>query len=167
MTCLLRRLGLLHTAPGRVQGERRLLGALDLLLADVQAGRRPAWDEASEVLLAFGAGIHPGYLWPEATACPARGLAAGWLGHLDRGRSALMPSAVAEYLLDAFGPGASPDHGMAAISGDSADVALLLRAARRRLAGQNPSVRLPSGAVPAMDVFPGRAGPVQALEGRA
>lgn len=167
LTCLLRRLGLLHTAPGRVQGERRLLAALDLVLADVQAGRRPAWDGTSEVFLAFGAGIHPGYLWPEATANPCRGLAAGWLGHLDRGRSALMPMAVAEYLLDALALEASFDPEMVAVAGDPGDVAILRRAARRRAAGHDSAVRLSSGSVPPGPMGAGRIGASPALGIRA
>lgn len=167
LTCLLRRMGLLHTAPGRVQGERRLLATLDLLLADIQAARRPPWDETNEVLLAFGAGIHPGYLWPEATAQPARGLVAGWLGHLDRGRSALMPMAVAEYLLDAFAPDASPDPGMAVIADHVTEIALLRKAARRRAAGHDPEVRLHSGALPPRTTSPGGVGTGYPLGARA
>ena len=64
VTCLLRRLGLLRTAPERLAAERATLAGLDGLLADLQAGRRPGFDEGRAVLLAFGAGIHPGYLWP-------------------------------------------------------------------------------------------------------
>ena len=163
LTCWLRSLGLLHTAPERVQAERRVLASLDLVLFDIQAGRRPAWDEGSEILLAFGAGIHPGYLWPEATVSPARGITAGWLGHLDRGRRALMPTAVADYLLDAFDSDASPDSGMAAISGGPAGLALLLRTARRRLAGQNPPVRMPKGTVSQKVPRFGRMGPAHPM----
>lgn len=156
MTCLLRQAGLLHTAPERVEAERDLLAFLDGLLADVQAQRSPAWDETFEALLAFGAGIHPAYLWPQASMSPARGVAAGWLGHLDRGRTALMPLVVAEYVLDALGAEGACDRQLVGLAGSAANLELLRRAARRRWSGQDAAVRLPSGAASLWGVSSGR-----------
>ena len=155
VTCLLRRVGLLRTAPERVAAERAILHGLDALLAELQADRVPAWDEDVGLLLAFGAGIHPAYLWPEAAAMPARGVAAGWLGHLDRGRTALMPLVVAEYVLDAFGDGTA-DRQLLDLTGGSANLATLLRAARRRVAGHDPAVRLSPDTTTLADFFAGR-----------
>ena len=132
-----------------------ILHGLDALLAKLQADRVPAWDEDVGLLLAFGAGIHPAYLWPEAAAMPARGVAAGWLGHLDRGRTALMPLVVAEYVLDAFGDGTA-DRQLLDLTGGSANLATLLRAARRRVAGHDPAVRLSPDTTTLADFFAGR-----------
>lgn len=155
VTCLLRRLGLLRTAPERISAERAILHGLDVLLAELQADRVPAWNEEVGTLLAFGAGIHPAYLWPEAAVVPARGVAAGWLGHLDRGRTALMPQVVAEYVLDAFGDGTA-DRQLLDLTGGSANLATLLRAARRRVAGHDPAVRLSPDTTTLTDFFAGR-----------
>lgn len=140
------RAGLPHIAPGRVAAERGLLSFLDGLLAGVQARRAPVWDEASEALLAFGSGIHPAYLWPEAAVSPARGITAGWLGHLDRGRRALMPLVVAEYVLDALDEGAGRDRLLLDLAGSAIDLDLLRRAARRRWSGRDATVRPSAGA---------------------
>ena len=150
VTCPLRRAGLLHAAPGmapgmapdRVEAERRLLAFLDGLLVDVQAERVPAWDGDAEALLAFAAGIHPAYLWPQAAVSQARGIAAGWLGHLDRGRAALMPLVVAEYLLDAFVDGPASDRKLVALAGGRANLDHLRRAAHRRWSGRDDPIRL-------------------------
>lgn len=144
VTWLLRRVGLLHPASVRLDTERKLLAFLDGVLSGIQCRRLPAWDEPSEALLAFGAGIHPAYLWPQAAVSHARGTAAGWLGHLDRGRTALMPMIVAEYVLDALGGGPSSDRQLIGLVGD-ANLGLLRHAARRRAAGQDPVVRLSPG----------------------
>lgn len=148
VTCLLRRIGLLRTAPDRIEAERALLVVLDDILFEIQAGRVPSRDEASEALLAFGAGIHPAYVWPEAAVSPERGIAAGWLGYLDRGRTALMPPVVADYLLDVLGrDDVSCDRQIAVLAGGAASVEILLRAALRRSAGHDPSIRLSPRAV--------------------
>lgn len=152
VTCLLRRLGLLRTAPERLAAERATLAGLDALLADLDAGRVPGFDEERAALLAFGAGIHPAYLWPEAAAAPARGVVAGWLGHLDRGRTALMPMMVAEYVLEVLGTGGA-DPRLLALAGGTANLATLTRAARRRVAGHDPAVRLAPEATTLVDVF--------------
>ena len=156
VTCLLRRLGLLRTSPERVEAERAMLHGLDALLAEIQADRVPVWDEAAGTLLAFGAGIHPAYLWLEAAALPARGVVAGWLGHLDRGRTALMPLVVAEYVLDAFRANAVEPQ-LLDLAGGGANLSTLLRAARRRVAGHDPAVRLAPDTTTLADVFAGRA----------
>lgn len=153
---VLRGLGLLRPAPGRGDAERHLLLFLDGLLSDLQSRRHPAWSEASEALLAFGAGIHPAYLWPQATVSDARGVAAGWLGHLDRGRTALMPMVVADYVLDALG-GASSDRHLVDLAGGEANLERLRAAARRRAAGHDPSVRLAPGSTTLAAFVAGRS----------
>ena len=158
VTRVLRRIGLLRAAPGRVAAERDILGFLDALLAEVQAHRVPAWSDTAEALLAFGAGIHPAYLWPQATVSQARGVAAGWLGHLDRGRAALMPLVVAEYVLDALGDGASPDRQLVALAG-AANLELLRRAALRRWSGRDAPVRLAPDAASLARVLSNRGRP--------
>ena len=165
VTCLLRRIGLLRTAPERVESERASLTFLDGLLSEVQENRVPAWDEGSEALLAFGAGIHPAYLWPQATVSAARGVAAGWLGHLDRGRTALMPMVVAEYVLDALG--ATVDRQLAGLAGGAANLDLLRRAARRRWTGLDAKVRLAPDAASLARVFSSRRLLVHAAEAEA
>jgi len=157
VTCLLRGVGLLRTPPERLEAERAMLVFLDTVLYDIQGGRLPARNEASEALLAFGAGIHPAYLWPEAAVPHARGTVAGWLGHLNRGRTALMPTVVAEYVLDALDcGGATIDRQLVGLAGGSAGLGLLLRAARRRSAGHDPSIRLARDATSLAAFFAGR-----------
>lgn len=155
VTGLLRRLGVLRAAPGHVAAEVAILHALDALLAEIQDGRVPGWDEAGGTLLAFGAGIHPAYLWHEAAAVPARGVVAGWLGHLDRGRTALMPLVVAEYVLDALREGAA-DRQLLRLAGGERNLATLLRAARRRSDGHDPAVRLRPDTSTLADIVAGR-----------
>ncbi len=143
---LLRVAGLLRMSAERVAAERRLLALLDGLLGDLRRGLAPDWSEDREAWFAFGSGIHPGYLWPEATVSPTRGLAAAWLGHLDRGRTALMPVAVADYLIDAvLDPLNGSDRPLAAMVPTREDAVRLRRAAVERLAGGDPAVRLDRG----------------------
>ena len=165
VTRLLRSVGRLRTPIDRIEAERTLLTFLDSVLFEIQGERVPSWSDSSEASLAFGAGIHPAYVWPRATASPERGIAAGWLGHLDRGRTALMPLPVADYLLDVFGRGeACSDRQMAGLAGSEAAVAILLRAARRRSAGHDPSIRLSPDAVPLANFFTGPSRRSRALE---
>lgn len=146
VTWLLRRMGMLRTSPERVAAERRLLALLDALLDDVQRGVAPAWSEDREAWFAFGSGIHPAYLWAESAGSPDRGCAAAWLGHLDRGRTALMPPAVADYLTDAvLHPSHPRDRVLAAMVGASGDARRLRRAAALRLAGRDPAVAFGRG----------------------
>lgn len=140
-----RRVGLIRPSAHRSAIDRLLLRFLDGVLFDVQRGGVPSWDETAEVLVAFGAGFHPAFLWPPASSASAKGIVAGWLGHLDRGRSALMPAVVAEYLLDLCAVGdASTDPVLALIGGGIA-LGRLQRMAAHRLAGYNPAVRLTLG----------------------
>lgn len=145
VACLLRQLGLLRTSPERVASERRLLAFLDATLDLVQRGLDPVWSEDGEAWFAFGSGIHPAYLWPESAISPDRGCTAAWLGHLDRGRTALMPLAVAEYLTDAvLDPAGSRDGTLAAMMGP-AEAPRLRHAAARRFAGGDPKVAFGRG----------------------
>ncbi len=146
VACLLRRMGLLRTSPERLASERRILALLDGTLCQVQRGLAPAWTEGRDVWFAFGSGIHPAYLWPESAIAPARGCTAAWLGHLDRGRTALMPDAVADYLLDAVvDPSRAGDRSLAAMVGSAEDAHRLRRAATKRRAGGDPAVTLARG----------------------
>ena len=146
VACLLRQMGLLRTSPERLASERRLLALLDDTLCQIQRGLVPAWTEDGDVLFAFGSGIHPAYLWPESAIAPARGCTAAWLGHLDRGRTALMPEAVADYLLDAVLDGSrAADRSLAAMVGSVDNARRLRRAATKRLAGGDPAVTLAHG----------------------
>ncbi len=146
VTCLMRRVGLLHTSPQRVAAERDLLALLDGVLDAVQRGLCPAWSEDREAWLAFGSGFHPAYLWPESAIAPARGCAAAWLGHLDRGRTALLPEAVAEYLVDAvLDPSRPRDRALAAMVATPGNARRLRAAAAARLAGRDPAVRFGPG----------------------
>ena len=142
----LKRLGLVRVSPAQLAAERAQLIFLDGLLASVQRHQMPEPCAKSECLLAFGAGIHPAYLWPEAAISYARGVTAGWLGHLDRGRAALMPAVVAEYVLDCLDQGGSFDLRLAELVGNTDNLRRVHRAATRRRSGENPIVRLAPGA---------------------
>ncbi len=146
VACLLRQMGLLRTSPERLASERRILALLDDTLNQIQRGFRPAWTEDRDAWFAFGSGIHPAYLWPESAIAPARGCTAAWLGHLDRGRTALMPEAVADYLLDAVLDGTrAGDRSLAAMVGTAENARRLRRAATEVLAGGDPAVTLVRG----------------------
>lgn len=143
---LLRGVGLLRTSVERVAAERRLLAFLDSLLGEIRRGLTPVWSEDREAWFAFGSGIHSAYLWPESAISPTRSLTAAWLGHLDRGRTALMPDAVADYLLDAvLDPISEVDRLLAAMIPTREDALRLRRASEARLAGGDPAVRLGRG----------------------
>lgn len=88
-----------------VARERLICDTLHAVLRDARDERQPARREGCATLVAFGAGLHPAYLWPETLGAPEHGITAAWLGHLDRGRPALMPLVVAEYVSDALGGG--------------------------------------------------------------
>ncbi len=141
LACLLRQMGLLRISPERLASERRLLALLDDTLSQIQRGLLPAWTEDRDAWFAFGSGIQPAYLWPESAITPARGCTAAWLGHLDRGRTALMPEVVADYLLDCVLDGTrTHDRSLTAMVGGVEDARRLHRAATRRLAGCDPAV---------------------------
>ena len=140
-----KRIGLLGVAPAQLATERALLIYLDGVLASVQRQDVPKSCDTSNHLLAFGAGIHPAYLWPDAAISYARGVTAGWLGHLHRGRAALMPAVVAEYVLDCLDQGGSFDVRLAELVGGANNLRRLQRAATRRRDGENPIVRLAPG----------------------
>lgn len=143
---LLRAAGLMRTPAERVAAERRLLALLDGLLAEVRRGLVPDWSEDREAWFAFGSGIHSAYLWPESAVSPSRCLTAAWLGHLDRGRAALMPEAVADYLLDAvLDPVNERDRPLAAMIPTREDALRLRRVAAARLGGVDSAVRFGNG----------------------
>ncbi len=130
---LWRALGRGPAAPDVLLRDGRVLATLRAILEELDGGHlRPRSDE-DEVILAFGAGFHPAYLWPEAACVPERGLTAAWLGHVARGRSALMPTSVAEHLL-ASGD-ATSDPSLTGVCGGGTLAPSLVRAARRRVAG--------------------------------
>ena len=132
-----------RVCPARVTAERTLLTLLDEILFAVQRNADLNFDAAFEAQFAFGSGIHPAYLWPECLLSHARGMTAAWLGHLDRGRAALMPPTVAEYVIEAldFEVGIV-DAEVARMVGGSANLVSLRRSARKVSKGGNPTVRL-------------------------
>ncbi len=137
----LRGIGLRRTLQEHLERERRLLLLLDGVLDDVQRGSAPGWTQDLEAWFAFGSGIHPAYLWAESAISPARGCTAAWLGHLDRGRTALVPLAVAEYLIDAvLGSSNAIDAPLAAMV-EVGSTRRLARAASQRLAGCDVTMR--------------------------
>lgn len=143
---LTRKIGLIRVCSELIKAEILLLSLLDNILYQLQNGFAPVWKEDQDAWFAFGSGIHPAYLWPKSAIAPARGYTAAWLGHLNRGRTALMPEAVAEYLLDAVLDGAcSRDHTLVEMVGSAKDARRLSRAAKRRLACGYASVRFTRG----------------------
>jgi hypothetical protein len=81
--------------------DREGLHLLDAVAWRARSGRPTAFDESSSAAFAFFSGIHPAYFSDSRLDWNSRELTAGWLGFLDRGRSAVMPLAVAEFLVDA------------------------------------------------------------------
>lgn len=149
MASLLRRVGLLKTSPIAVAFERRVLRIVEDVHAALRRGAGPVWSADAEAWFAFASGIHPAYLWPESLPAAERGYTAAWLGHLDRGRPALMPTAVAEHLLDSVVGRSGPrDATLAELAGRVMPLSDLRRAAERRVAGGRIIVkagRRPSG----------------------
>ena len=135
---LLRRLGLHRTSPEQVGEEGRILLSLVDTLDGIRRGAPPAWSEDREAWFAFGSGIHPAYLWAESALSADRGCTAAWLGHLDRGRAALMPQAVADYLSDVvLDPSRPRDRTIAAMVGGEANMHQLREAVARRAVGRD------------------------------
>ena len=124
-----------------VAANRNIPALLQGLLTDLLAGRTPTYDDDTAALAAFGSGIHPAYFWPEAAVCAGRGVVAGWLGHLNRGRAAFVPEMVAEYLEDTLS-GDRLDPLIVELCGGDANRRTLVKAAGRRLRGEDPVVRL-------------------------
>lgn len=144
----MRRLGITRMPSRSVEREREhaSLSMLEALLAELSRGRRPDWTPDREAGWAFASGIHPAYLWVEASVSVDRGCTAAWLGHLDRGRSALMPTNVAEYLLDAVvARSGARDALLAEFVDQMMPQAALRRAAERCLVGRSPVVRASRG----------------------
>ncbi len=133
----------LSKTPEETARERMIDATLSAILLDARRGRRPARQEGSDAVLAFGAGLHPAYLWAETLLAPERGIAAGWLGHLDRGRPALMPPVVAEYVSDALGGDGGPvkDALLRELVGCKRRMDQVRQTARRRLRGLDPVLR--------------------------
>ena len=100
---------------------------------------------------AFLTGLHPAYLWLEVEALSNWGATAAWLGELSRHTRAFMPPEVAEYFIDALvsrrGAIVVRDATLADWLRDARLPALLLSAAERRLAGQNPVVDCEAGLI--------------------
>jgi hypothetical protein len=157
-TFLLRRVGLLKTPPSAVVFERRVLRIVEGALIALRRGAGPTWSADAEAWFAFASGIHPAYLWPESLPSAERGYTAAWLGHLDRGRPALMPAAVADHLQDSVvGRSGPQDAALAELAGRVMQPSDLRRAAERRVAGgrvvvsagRRPSVPAACGAASA------------------
>jgi len=82
--------------------DRDGLRLLDAVAWRAQEGRSTTFDDASSAVFAFFCGIHPAYFSESPLDWNSRDLTAGWLGFLDRGRSAVMPLCIAEFLVDAI-----------------------------------------------------------------
>jgi hypothetical protein len=78
-------------------------GAIPLcedVLKHLDANEPYAFDENDSALFAFFSGLHPAYVGAVNPIYYERDTAAGWLGHINRGRPALVPSMLADYLID-------------------------------------------------------------------
>jgi hypothetical protein len=80
--------------------EEEALAFVDSILWDSRNGTLGSFQERRATYVAFFTGIHPVYLWPEAMLSHELFTAVGWLGHLSRGRQALMPADIAQYFLE-------------------------------------------------------------------
>jgi hypothetical protein len=76
--------------------------AIDELLCALDAGDRPAYDVGQAARFAFWTGVHPVYVWPQALLSHQLFTTIGWLGHCARGRCAVLPPDIAEFLLDSI-----------------------------------------------------------------
>lgn len=126
-----------------------VMGAAAAVLGALQAGQAPICTDVSAFAVAFVAGVHPAYLWPETAVLAERWTAVGWLGVLCRGRSALMPLDVAQTLSETIvsaGPagGQTRDPRLASCGLSGAEWCDLARFASRRLRGRRDVVRLPA-----------------------
>jgi hypothetical protein len=81
--------------------ERDGLCLLDTVAWRALGGCATTFDDANSAAFAFFSGIHPAYFSESRPDWNCRDITAGWLGFLDRGRSAVMPLSVAEFLVDA------------------------------------------------------------------
>lgn len=86
--------------------EDRALAFLSTMMPRLESAAGGGFDPALATTFAFHAGLHPAYVWPEALLSHERETAAGWLGLLSRGRPALVPLDVADYLVDILKLGA-------------------------------------------------------------
>ena len=121
---------------------------LDAVLCRLQNGELFAFDCESSAAFVFFSGIHPAYCCSYASNWEYRDVVAGWLGVLDRGRTAIMPMGVAEYLADAIRCDAQGNRQLAEpilsrMLRRTTNPEKLLRAANATLSGRQTSVRLP------------------------
>ncbi len=135
-----RRLGWGQASPARLARDAYVLDHLSGVLRDIRCSK-PTFTRHSEAVVAFGAGFHPGYIWGESAMAPERGLVAAWLGHVDRGRKAYMPPAVAESLADIHYAGRDAD--IVAMCGGMRGLQRFARAAQARLAGRDAAFSFP------------------------
>lgn len=77
--------------------EDAAIAVIDELLVMSRSRSRLTFDEPTAARIAFWAGIHPVYFWPEALLSHQRFTALGWLGHCARGRDAFQTADIAEY----------------------------------------------------------------------
>ncbi len=138
-----------HRAQTIARRSRELsaLRFVDGLVCDIIAGRPAPFNPATSARFAFHAGLHPLYVWPEASSTHERDTAAGWLGHLSRRRRAFMPVEVAHHLVDAVatsidGTNFFRDPDLAPLSADLGDIASIGLAARARLQGVQAPVEV-------------------------
>ncbi len=119
---------------------------LDGVLSESRAGPPSEIGESAMTRFASLSGIHPAYFWKSGLLSHQRETAAAWLGILKRGRAALIPLDVAEYLLSVVGEG---DDGQLIVSDQA--ISMLLRgaisveqiweASCAKVAGEKPLVR--------------------------
>ena len=89
--------------------EEEALAFVDSILWDSRNGSLGPFQERRAAYVAFFTGMHPVYLWAEAMLSHELYTAVGWLGHLSRGRQALMPADIAQYFLEVI-EGDDPRH---------------------------------------------------------
>ena len=94
---------------GDAFGEQWALALVDLVLCCLRAGQGMPFEPGTTAAFAFASGIHPSNIWPEAITSVERDSTAGWLGIVERGRAALMPADIADYLLDVIEADAGRD----------------------------------------------------------
>ncbi|WP_131195609.1 hypothetical protein [Lichenihabitans psoromatis] len=168
----IKRLAGLRSEAGDDAFEQAALSLLDEVVDETMTERLRPFDGTTATMLAFHSGVHPAYLWPAAALSHARETSAGWLGHVARGRPAMMPHDVAEYFIDVIDPRQGSDDAvrdpvMGQLVRRSVTPSTLITAARTVVSGSSAVVhrRLPplwlrsAPMSPSFYVAEGSAGP--------
>lgn len=114
--------------------------SLSAVLDQVRSGEARPPSPGLSAAFAFGTAVHPAYMWPTEALAAERGTFLAWLGVLNRGRAALMPIEVAEYLSDVVTwkdgqPFALRDSSVMPFVGIDVQLASLVAASRQTLSG--------------------------------